>query len=199
MMLDDLVARFPGVPEYRAKLVEIAIMAEPWSADAASLERLENRLRQARTIVDELAAESPENLVYEQDQIHVHAKLGVVLQRRDRAEEAEGCYRRAIEIAGRLIDRSFRPERARVDRMDVREELAMLQFDRGRSDEAISLLDTAVADLESLTEMASTGIAADRYATLADDYRRLGETAKAAEMARRAEASQPSRTPPRTR
>jgi eukaryotic-like serine/threonine-protein kinase len=188
-MLDDLVSRFPHVAEYRTKLVEIAIMAEPWSADPSSLERLEGRLRRARIIVDELAAESPENLAYVQDQVHVHAKLGVVLQRRERPDEAEKCYRRAITLAGDLMARSPKPERARVDRMDVREALAMLQIDRGRRDEAKSLLDAAVADLESLNDKAYSAITADRYATLAEDYQRLGDPERSTEMGLRAEAA----------
>ncbi len=186
--LDDLVARFPEVAEYRAKLVEIAIMAEPWSADPSSLDRLEGRLRRAKAIGEALVIESPNNVAYRQNQIHVEAKLGVVLHREGRSDEAESCYRRAIEVAGELVERSPTNERAQVDRVDIREELALLEFERGHRVEATALLNKAADDLRSLkTEVAKDRSVGDRYALLANDFRQLGETSQAEEMNRRAE------------
>jgi tetratricopeptide (TPR) repeat protein len=153
-------------------------------------------------LIDQLAAESPENLDDTQAQVHVHAKLGVVLQRLKRPGDAEARYRKAIALGGSLIERSPRPARARFDRADVEEILARLQLERGQRDEARSLLDAAAADLQFLV----TGIQRalpleDRFESLAEVYRQLGETERAEDMGRWAQKaavrhSQPGREPP---
>jgi len=171
-------------------------MAEPWSADFSALERLESRFWRARAIIDGLDADSPKNLNVTQAQIHVYAKLGVVLQRRSQMDEAETCYRRAIAITTTLVERTPTNDRARVDRMDIREELAMLQFERGLRDEARSILNAAADDLRSLdTSMEKNSSIADRYAAmiadrytiLAADFQRFGETERGDELAREAD------------
>ena len=93
---------------------------------SASLLPLGRRLRRARELVDQLAAGNPQYLEYVQSQIHVYAKLGAVMQRLDRPGDAESAYRRAIEFAGSLMERSSSPARATIDRADVREALALL-------------------------------------------------------------------------
>jgi len=162
-------------------------MAEPWSADFSALERLESRFWRARAIIDGLDADSPKNLNVTQAQIHVYAKLGVVLQRRSQMDEAETCYRRAIAITTTLVERTPTNDR---------EELAMLQFERGLRDEARSILNAAADDLRSLdTSMEKNSSIADRYAAmiadrytiLAADFQRLGETERGDELAREAD------------
>src|SRR5262249_9189087 len=80
-MFEDLAARFPDVPEYRYKLAQTYDMADPRTADAETLARLEPRLRRARTLVDQLAVESPDNTDYVDIQAHVLAKLATALER----------------------------------------------------------------------------------------------------------------------
>jgi eukaryotic-like serine/threonine-protein kinase len=199
-MLEDLIARFPGDAEYRSRLVEIAIMAKPWTADPSSLDRLEGRLHRAREVADGLASEAPENLDYIQSQLFAHAKLGAVLQRKGRADEAEGCYRRAIGLTESLIERAPENARARIDRADIREALAMLLFERGRRDQrdqARSLLDAAAEELRFVeTGRARIPPLADRYREMAEDFRQLGETERADEMTRRAEVIEAKRPTP---
>jgi serine/threonine protein kinase len=198
-MFEGLLKRNPSAVEYRLKLVEIAIMTDPWSAQATALEPLERRLRHAREIVDGLATESPDNLDYVQSQIHVHAKLGAVMQRLDHPDQAESSYRFAIERAGWLMQHSSTPTRATIDRADVREALALLALERGRSDEAASLLDGAVADLRSLQGSRNVGpLLSERYETLADGFRKLGESERAETVAgwSRAVGRRPPRRPP---
>ena len=82
----------------------------------------------------------------------------------------------------------------RIDRADIREALAMLQFERGRREQARSLLDAAAEDLRSVESDVPRFVPhAERYRKLAEDFRQLGETERAEEMARRADAidSQP--------
>jgi serine/threonine protein kinase len=191
-MFENLIARYPNVPEYRFKLVETCDMADPWSADPSTLDRLEPRLRRALALIDQLASGSPENAEYAQAQQHVQAKLGATLQLLDRDSEAEACYRRAIALQGELIERrprTSRPsfDRPLMDRATTRETLAILQLERGRKDEARALLDAAAADLQTLAESETmTPPLASHFENLARAYERLGETPQAEEMTRRA-------------
>ena len=183
-MFEDLVERYPRVAEYRSKLVEIAIMTDPWSVEPSTLSPLELQLRRARELVDQLAGEMPENLDYVQSQIHVHAKLGAVLQRLDRPNEAESSYRRAIDFAGDLMKRSPTPVRATIDRADVREALARLNLEGGQRDQARRLLEAAVADLRSLEGSRHLSpLLSERYESLAEDFGKLGETERAETIA----------------
>ena len=126
----------------------------------------------------------PQNLDYVQSQIHVYAKLGAVMQRLDRPGDAESSYRRAIEFAGSLMERSKSPARATIDRADVREALALLVLGTGQRDEALSLLEGAVDDLRSLQGSRNVGpLLSERFETLADGFRKLGEAGRAETVA----------------
>jgi tRNA A-37 threonylcarbamoyl transferase component Bud32/tetratricopeptide (TPR) repeat protein len=179
-MFEELVGRFPSVVEYRSKIVGIAIMTDPWSVDPSSLLPLERRLRRARELVDQLAAGNPQDLEYVQSQIHVYAKLGAVMQRLDRPGDAESAYRRAIEFAGSLMERSSSPARATIDRADVREALALLGLECGRSDVARGLLEGAIGDLRSLQGSRNVWpMLTERFASLAEGFRKLGDFERA--------------------
>jgi eukaryotic-like serine/threonine-protein kinase len=179
-MFGDLVAEFPRVVEYRAKLVEIAIMTDPWSVDPPILPALETRLVRAREVVDQLAGEDKGNLDHVQSQIHVYAKLGAVMQRLDRTGEAELAYRRAIEFAGSLTERSSSPARATIDRADVREALALLLLERGERTTAAVQLDGAVGDLRLLQGSRHIWpMLFERFASLAEGFRKLGDMERA--------------------
>jgi tetratricopeptide (TPR) repeat protein len=179
-IFEELAARFPNVTEYRSKIVEIAIMTDPWSVDPSLLVTLERRLGRARELVDQLAGENPRNLDYIQSQIHVYAKLGAVMQRRDRPEDAEAAYRRAIDFAGTLMGCASNPARATIDRADVREALALLVLERGDHDAARGLLEGAVGDLRSLHgTLGLRPMLAERFASLAEGFRKLGDLERA--------------------
>jgi eukaryotic-like serine/threonine-protein kinase len=179
-MFEELVGKYPGVVEYRSKIVEIAIMTDPWSVDPSSLLPLEKRLRRARVLSDQLARKEPENLEYLQSQIHVDAKLGAVMQRLDRPGEAEAAYRKAIEFAGSLMKRSTTPARATIDRADVREALAILVLEGGRRDLASELLEGAVGDLRALHGSRQLSpLLSERFASLAEGFRKLGDPERA--------------------
>ncbi len=179
-MFGDLVAEFPRVVEYRAKLVEIAIMTDPWSVDPPILPALETRLVRARQVVDQLAGEDKGNLDHVQSQIHVYAKLGAVMQRLDRTGEAELAYRRAIDFAGSLMERSSSPARATIDRADVREALALLLLERGERTTAAVQLEGAVSDLRLLQgSWHIWPMLSERFASLAEGFRKLGDMERA--------------------
>jgi eukaryotic-like serine/threonine-protein kinase len=197
-MFERLLKQSPSVVEYRSKLIEIAIMTDPWSVEPSSLPQLESRLRRAREIVDQLASEMPENLDHVQSQIHVYAKVGAVIQRLDRPGEAESFYRRAIEFAASLMKRLKSPARATIDRADVREALALLVLERGQRDEALNLMEGAVDDLRSLQGSRNVWpLLSERFETLADRFRKLGEAGRAETVAGlvRAVGGRPPRKP----
>jgi eukaryotic-like serine/threonine-protein kinase len=181
---EELAARFPKVAEYRSKIVEIAIMTDPWSVDPPSLVKLEARLRRARDVVDQLAGENPQNLDYIQSQIHVCAKLGAVMQRLGRPGDAEAAYRRAIDFAGALKGRTSSPARATIDRADVRVALALLVLDEGNRDAARGLLEEAVGDLRSLDGSPRVRpMLSERFRSLAEGFRKLGDLERAKTVA----------------
>ncbi|WP_406696263.1 serine/threonine-protein kinase [Singulisphaera sp. Ch08] len=199
-MFEELIVQFPDVPEYRSKLVETYIMADPWSAPPTELERLEKRFRKAQVLIDQLGDESPKNLGYIQERVHVYAKLGAVLQRRKQFDAASECYERAISLGGSLIQLSQNSRRARLDRAFTEEALALLQFQRGRNEETRRLLNDALADLRVLSEGDSMfSPPPESFENLAEAFTMLGDTERAEEINRWAAVARarPRGFPPR--
>jgi tetratricopeptide (TPR) repeat protein len=185
-ILEELAARYTDQPEYRFKLVETYDIADPWSADPSSLERMEQRLSRARVLIDQLASEAPEDIDYAHAQIHVHAKLGMALQRlhRDDDDEAEACYRRAIVLEGTLLDRVPGDGRSRYDRATTRHALAMLLLGSGRAGDARALLNAAADELQSLATTDKSRLPPPHlFERLADAFQDLGDIDRAEEMA----------------
>jgi serine/threonine protein kinase len=181
-MLENLVAQHPSVAAYRARLVDTYIMANPWTADPADLSAMEGRLRQAEVHTERIAAGSPPGADLMMSMIHVQAKLGTVLRRIGRLDEAEACYRRAIDLAGALVDRDSKDLRARLDRADTREAWALLEDQRDRKEQALTLLGASASELQSLAIRGPMPSVADRFEDLAEDYQGLGYVDQANEM-----------------
>ncbi|HWE38072.1 MAG TPA: serine/threonine-protein kinase [Isosphaeraceae bacterium] len=187
-MLEDLSKQYPDDPSYRVKLVETYLMTRPWTADPSSLGRIESRLHRARELAEQIAAETPGDAEAEKDVVEALGKLGATLQRLDRLDEAEPCYRRAIDLCDGIVGRIQRPWRVRLDRVAVREALAMLLVTRGRRDDALAQMDAMIPELRALaSELGTTRPVADRVEALAAIYKTLGETARSDEMAAWAE------------
>ena len=122
--------RFPDDAEYRSRLVEIAIMAEPWSADPSSLDRLEGRLRRARSssIGWRRGARGPG--------LHPVPALRACETRRGAPAGRVGRTRRRVLSSRHRPDgkpsSSGTPDCPRHgSTADIREALAMLLFERG--------------------------------------------------------------------
>jgi tetratricopeptide (TPR) repeat protein len=182
-IFEELVKQHPDVPEYRYKLVDTYDMADPWSADPSALERLEQRFRRAQALIDQLVAESPDDLQYAQTRVHVLSKLGVVLQHLNRAGDAATCYRQAIAVEGESIERWPSNGRLCMDRAVTRQALALLLLERGGRDEALTLLDAAAADLKAIvTSQMMRPPPPERFESLAEVFQRLGEPQRAEEL-----------------
>ena len=146
------MTRYPGLPEYRYKLVQTYDIADPWSAAESSLPDLEKRLRRAGELIDQLISESPDDADYAHAGIHVQAKLGMTLQRLKRIEEAEACYRRAIALEESRLAQFPSDGRSAFDRATTRHALATLLLERRQRDEALVQLTTAADELVSLAK-----------------------------------------------
>jgi tetratricopeptide (TPR) repeat protein len=178
--------------------VETYDIADPWSADSAALKVVEQRLRRAGELVDQLVSEAPGDINYAHAQVHVRAKLGMALQRLGRDKEAEESYRQALDLEGAILSRRPSDGRTAYDRGTTRHALAMLLLDRGRTAEARSLLDAAAEELKSLaTSDKSRHPPPELFDRLADAFEDLGEPDRAAEIARWADLFM--REPPRDR
>jgi serine/threonine protein kinase len=182
-MLEDLAKQYPGDRSYRVKLVETYLMTDPWTADSAALGQLEARLRRARELAEGIVAEVPDDAESARDLVEVLGKQGATLQSLDRPDEAEACYRRAIDLSGTLFDRMERPWRAHLDRLAAREALAVLLTAQGRRDEALALADAMVAELGVLIpQKGMTRPAIDRVHALVEIYQSLGQPKRSDEM-----------------
>jgi tetratricopeptide (TPR) repeat protein len=158
-------------------------MADPWSADASSLEDLLDRFQRARVLVDRLVAGSAANLDYAFARVHVYVKLGVVSHRLGRAEAAAGFYRRAILLEEGMIERSPSPPRSRCDRAVTQESLALLLLEKGLRAEARICVDAAAADLaHRVADTQMPPPRPDHFRRLAAIYQRLDEPSRAQEI-----------------
>jgi len=174
-------------------------MADPRSAGVPSLERIESWLQRARVIIDRLVVEQSENSEFGSFRTRIYVKLGGTLERLNRVDEAEACYREAIAFLGHLIDRTPGHDPLRIDRATAREALALTALDRGRSDLARTLLDLAVADLQIVrTSDRFPPPISTRLKSIALAFKKLGDADRAREMTRWAveDEARPHHPPP---
>ncbi len=202
-MFEALVARYPNVPEYRSKLIQTYDLADPRSAGAESLDRLEKWLRQARADPRRPArrVEAPSNEDYARSRVSVY-----VCSSPRRCNAATNRTKPRTATAGRSPSKagsSSGPRRSRpigwIGRRRGKPWRLRGVLERGGRDEARALLDEAVADLRVVrADDRSPPPLHTRLRALAQAFQRLGENDRAAELARWADedASQPHPPPP---
>ncbi len=150
---EELLVQFPEVPEYRARLVETSIMADPGGHLPNPLERLEQRLRRAKVLIDALGQEVPDHPGYLQDAVHCLCQAGGPC-----SNAASNCvlppngYEHAIELQRVLVTMHIgNPAGLGWIGRSARKRWRLLQSQRGQNEEARRLLNAAVADLQSLS------------------------------------------------
>jgi tetratricopeptide (TPR) repeat protein/tRNA A-37 threonylcarbamoyl transferase component Bud32 len=203
-MLEELVTRYPENREYRRKLVDTFLIADPWSADDARLATMDERLRRASELAETLVAETSRDTPSLLPEMLVQAKWGAVLQRMGMRDEAEACYRRAIALQRIMIEQGPWVDRTRTDRAATRESLARLLLETKRGEEARALLEEAAADLEAvaLGDQPPPSLA-DRFVNLAESFQNLGLPDRATAMQKHADEARaltprhPPEHPPR--
>ncbi len=182
-ILEDLIRRYPQAPQYPSLFIEVVIESDPWTVAPGRLERLANRLKRARDLADALAAASPNEPDPIQAQVHVHAKLGTTLRRLGHPSDAEASYRTALDLATDLIAKAPGTNRPRLDRSDIREALAELLNENHRVEDARSLLEDALADLNEIPTRGRTSRPmTDRLERIAEAFTDLGDSARAAQV-----------------
>jgi tetratricopeptide (TPR) repeat protein len=187
--LERLTAEFPDNAGFRFELAKTYALAEadPRAADPAALESVERRLRHALTLFQRLVLESPDSYEYGTAQARAEIKLGTLLDRSHRSDEAEACYRRAIALLESTGPSSPTPYMSALERAAARKALAVLLLGLGRRDEAVALLDSLAGDL--LTQAADERrpgflgwMLADRLKELAEIFEDLGAAPRAREL-----------------
>jgi tRNA A-37 threonylcarbamoyl transferase component Bud32 len=185
--LDSLVAQYPEDPVFRYDLAQTHALADPWSAPASSLARIEQQLRQALVLFPPLPPDLFDPGENTLAQARVQAKLGATLQRLDRLDESEACYRQAIALFEAALARSRTPQLNRLELAGTRQSLAVLGLERGRHDEARALFDAAAADLLAVAAEDRVippvwRILNDRLENLAEAFEELGDRARGDEL-----------------
>jgi tetratricopeptide (TPR) repeat protein len=190
-MFESLVKRYPHEEQYRLRLVQTFDMADPHSASAPSLERLERWLQRAKTLSDGLVQAAPENREYNWSRTRVYVKLGATLERLNRLEEAERTYRDVIAFLGKLIERSPADAPLWIDRATALEAQGRIALKRGQQEEARTFFSAAVADLRTLMNSNRPYPPLHiRLRSLAEANEKLGERERASELSRWAEQDQ---------
>ena len=152
-ILEQLVHDFPDVPDYRYDLSKTYAMPDfhrpPSDQNYAASEL---RLRKALSIAEQLAAEYPHIPLYAVSLAHIYHRLGDVLRRSDRLDEAELFVRKAVALQSSLVNQFPKVPSYLLWLAVFRNSLANVLVARGQLKEARSLLEDTVATLTSLQE-----------------------------------------------
>jgi tetratricopeptide (TPR) repeat protein len=205
-ILERLVKSHPDVPQYKLDLSETYAMvdalgpsARPDSTDAADQrhQQAQQRLRKAMDLSLQLAAEHPAVPEYRASRANISHRLGEILIRTRRPEQAEVSHRQAVETQTSLAREFPEVVTYQVWLMAFRNSLAksLLMRQGGGSNiaEARELAEATVADASKLLAARPDmwylhKLLVDANEILASAHRRQGsreEADKAGEKARR--------------
>jgi tetratricopeptide (TPR) repeat protein len=159
-MLQEICRDFPNCVDYRFDLCETYARVDPrWPHSTEGESSIvEDRLRKALAIADELAEKYPNEPAYMASQARIHLQLASSLQHKARLEskqdrqalltEAEQLNRSALAIQSSLAQGFPDVTSYVVGLAIVKDSLARLLIDRSEFDEARSLLESSISDLE---------------------------------------------------
>ena len=194
-ILEHLVRDFPHVPDYRYDLCEAYARFDmhrppPPGETYASIAK---DLRKALRLSDQLVARHPYILRYVVGQVHLHHRLGIVLERMHRPEEAEQAHRKAVAIYSALGKELTQQRTYRVWLAAFRNGLVDVLIRRGADAEARPLLEDTIKMLSAVPadnpEMWFVHAQLDRtYRMLAHVLHRTGQPDLAAKAEQHAAA-----------
>jgi tetratricopeptide (TPR) repeat protein len=187
---EDLIARFPEVRENRSRLVDVYVRAEPAVYTPESAEARVKQLQRALDILDDItASETQARATLLPNRVLAETRLAAAQQRLRQSNVAEASYRRALALYDELVGSTVLSGRSRYELAELKETFAAFLIDHGRPDEARAVLTGALEDTDKMarTETGWPLPLFDRYTALAESYRRLGDSAQAEALDRKAE------------
>jgi serine/threonine protein kinase len=112
----------------------------------------ERAYRKAINLYEPLVQEFPDDLTYLHECAIANFNLGILLQQRNKLDEAEGSYRRAISLHDRLIERCPTEKEYQRDLVDDLNNLGTLYRDQGKLPEAEAMFRRVIKFREQDTE-----------------------------------------------
>jgi serine/threonine protein kinase len=188
-LLGELAEGPAATPEGRLEWAETFTQAEDWPEPGRGLKGGEERLRKALAIAaDPDEAPSGRRVAAA---ARAQLRLGSVLEKQARPEEAEAAYRDAVRRWRSMAREPDKTPMWEVDLCSAHRALATFLRKRERLADARAAIQESINDLEGWragpVEWVRQGLLREEYQSLAAALTRLGETAQAAEAARAAE------------
>ena len=139
--------------------------------------------------------------MYVLSQVQVHLALSELSRRKARPAAAEAELREALSLQTSLVSRFPDNMPYKIWKGMIQNSLAESLIDLGKPEEAGSLLESAISELQAVPEVDSGGphlaLLEQGYGMLAEVYRQLGQEDLAEEVLRQAEQYRgPRRGPP---
>jgi serine/threonine protein kinase/tetratricopeptide (TPR) repeat protein len=193
-LLEQLVHDFPGVPDYRYDLSETYAMPDPRRplSPGQTLAALEERFRKALSISEKLVAEYPHIPNYAVSEAHIYGKLGEMLRREHKFDEADQCGRKAVAIQRSLVNQFPMVPFYKVWLAAFQNSLAELLAHMGKLPEARSLHEDSITTLTGLLDENPDmgfihGMLVKSYRDLAAVLRQIGESERASKAQQQSE------------
>lgn len=151
-LLRALRDEHPTVPDFAFELSETLVDFHVEHLRPEDRPEAEARLDEALKISEALVRDHPQTPAYAAAQVHVYNRLGALLRGRGALKEAEDAHRRALELQTVVAERYPDLPLHQIWRARIAESLSMVLVDQGRTEDAKSVLDAAIAALTPLTE-----------------------------------------------
>ena len=188
---DDLAIEYGRVPVYQHKFVQVCAAIKPWHRQSVLLEAVERRLVQLNRTIDRLLAVSPGHAKYLRARLQLLAKLGLVRYQLDQPRYEE-LFLQALDLADTLVKVDPEAGDPHSDRSDVLEAYAIVLEHQGNLRAARDRLNAAMEELEWVAADGLRSLAvATRMESLADDFERIDEPERSAQIQRRADEIDP--------
>jgi serine/threonine protein kinase/tetratricopeptide (TPR) repeat protein len=168
-LLEQLVAEFPDVPEYREKLARSQNRLGIDLTELGKRAEAETALRRALVLWERLADDFPQVAPYRRGLAIIYNDLGTLLRLQKKYADAEKAYRRAVSLNEQLATASPTYRRALAR---SRSNLASFLRERGSHPEAEALYRQALSVQEK--RVAEFPVVPGGRRELADSYHGLG-------------------------